>query len=262
MIVDDSAVDGYHDDGVYYCHRILLLDVASWPDGIYYFRATAANNYEQSMSTVAEVVKESVFFRFWHWWRDDTIGVTNADCYEIEAVFFSSTDLDSIAFEWSDDGTRWYPIGQDTIVDDSGWSTGARFFPDGTVTLHWNLTSWPDRTYYFRATATNEGGQHCVSEVAEVLKEIAYIRLQRWDLGCEDEGLINIENAGCFYVNVEFTSLADIDSIEFEVSSDGSNWTPIDEETIQWDSDVAKSHSRWYREFEMTRRHGRKASST
>ena len=49
------------------------------------------------------------------------------------------------------------------------------------------------------------------------------------DLGHEDEGLINIENAGCFYVNVEFTSLADIDSIEFEVSSDGSNWTPIDE---------------------------------
>ena len=114
-----------------------------------------------------------------------------------------------------------------------------------------DLTSWPDGTYYFRATATNESGQHCVSEVAEVLKEIAYIRLQRWDLGHEDEGLINIENAGCFYVNVEFTSLADIDSIEFEVSSDGSNWTPIDEETIHRDSDVAKSHSRWYREFEI-----------
>ena len=51
---------GLEHDEVWY--RLVELDLTSWLDGTYYFRATAANEMDQCLSVAAEVLKESVFF--------------------------------------------------------------------------------------------------------------------------------------------------------------------------------------------------------
>lgn len=251
MIVDDEGLQ--YAWGCWY--RCIVVNVSSWSDGTYYFRATAANDSGQCVSEPVHAVKESVFFRSFELWLDYEINVDNVQQYYIEAEFFSSTDLDSIELEWSDDGANWYTIGQDIIVEDFGVQ-----FEENRYWSYWyrglelDLTSWPDGTYYFRATATNKDGQQCVSEVAEAFKNTVCIRLLRWDLGYENEGVINTDNVHYFYVNVEFDSWEDLDSIEFEVSSDGTEWIPVDTDAIYWDTGVLGGYGIWFRAIEMDAR--------
>jgi hypothetical protein len=70
-------------------------------------------------------------------------------------------------------------------------------------------------------------------EVSARLNSPQAILLQSWDLG--NNGVINLLNFEYYQVNANIMADNDIVSIEYELSTDNSNWSPIDETIIDYD---------------------------
>ena len=233
--IDESII--FNDFGLEYVEenqwgRWIIVDFSKLSDGQIFLRATATDEYENTLSVEQTVLKDVV--------AENVQNLTIAPNEEGYGLVLSWTNPEDTGFvevyrywDYGDGYEDWYYLGS----------------TEGTSYIDYDVYPYREYTYMVVAYDIYGNSPEDPPTITGTL-EGKPIYLTYWYLS--EDGVVNMYNKEWFYIETEFVAEKDIISIDYMYSSDQNEWYSFDD-LISWDSGLQyyDYYNYWYRGIEV-----------
>jgi fibronectin type 3 domain-containing protein len=230
LIIYDGGLSFNNYDLSWY--RVINVDFTELADGTYYLKATATDTSGNSLSVEREFRVDTI--------AENVVNLQVKPNEENNALILTWENPDEF---YRGEIYRWV---YDSTNPSEKWNYIRTVYGETSYT---DTNVSPYKTYYYKIVTYDSYWNQSVDEprVSGTLYNEGPFSFQRWYL--TDENIININNAGSFYIGAVFNAENEMTAIDFNYSSDGEVWQSLEPlKTYDYGFSWYSSYNEGYRE--------------